>query len=63
MNMVSQNVQVIFVGDPTLQGNDGTEIILRYGLFTDPSPYLTGNKAVRVLSFPGLPLNINSPCS
>ena len=30
MNMISQNVQVILVVDPTMQGNDGTEIIPRY---------------------------------
>ena len=65
MNMISQDVQEILAVDPTMQGNDETERIPRYGC---PSLihliYLHyKKKAVRVISFPELPPHINSPCS
>ena len=66
IKMISQDVQVILAVDPTMQGNDGTEKILRY---TCPNHHWStsvlhcGKKAVRVVSFSGLPPHINSPCS
>ena len=66
MNMIFQNVRVILAVDSTMQGNDGTEIIPRYGCSNhhwSTSVFHCGKKAVRVVSFPGLPPHINSPCS
>ena len=66
MNMISQNVQVIFAVDPTMQGNNGTGRIPRYGCSNhhwSTSELHCGKKAVKVASFPVLPVEINSPCS
>ena len=43
MNKISQNVQVILTVDPTMQGNDGTEKMSRYGCrtMTDTPPCFT----------------------
>ena len=66
MNMIFQNVQVILAVDSTMHGHNGTEKIPRYScsnLHWFTSVLHCGKKAVRVVSFPGLPPHINSPCS
>ena len=56
MNKISPNLQVIIVTDHTLQSNNRTVRIPRYGC---PNHHLStsvlhcGKKAVRVVSFPG----------
>ena len=65
--MISENVQVIPAVDPTMQGNDGTEKIPRYGRpithHCSASVFHCGRKTVTVVSFPELPPHINSHCS
>ena len=66
MNTISQSVQVILAIDLTVQGNNGTQRIPRYGCLNhqlSTSVFHCGKKAVRVVSCPGLTPHINSPCS
>ena len=66
MNMISKNVQVILAVNPTMEGNEETVKISWYGCpnhHWSTSVHHCGKKAVRIVSFSGLPPHINSPCS
>ena len=64
INMISQNVQVILAVDPTMQGNDWTERILRYRPKTSLIQLrvsLREEGSQGYICFPWLSPNINSP--
>lgn len=64
-DMISQNIQIIIVVDPTMQSNEWTKRNIRNGWpnhhRASPVPH-SRKKAVSIKSLLGLPPLMNSPC-